>query len=289
VLVQGQNEQNCKYIKIQHRKYTPERKGAEVSKIAGQDWKCILDETDVHRKVELLHETVLTILNRHCPLETIKVREDRPKWITPLSLKLIRARNKAYSRDGKTYKLLPTITQRVIRQNKRSFVNEHLNKEKNAKAWWKTTKELINSPKHQLHTTFIVDGSRLHNQDMANNLNAYYQSIGGERMTVTTTYDTTDNSPLNPVEIFEVKQLISKLDTSKATSFSDFPTWVTKASKDDICIPLMDIINTILRTKVYPSKWKLAQITPVPKTSHPEDYKDFRPIALLYQLGKLTE
>jgi hypothetical protein len=35
--------------------------------------------------------------------------------------------------------------------------------------------------------------------------------------------------------------------------------------------------------------WKRAQITPIPKVQRPSLYKDYRPISLLYHLGKLAE
>ena len=35
--------------------------------------------------------------------------------------------------------------------------------------------------------------------------------------------------------------------------------------------------------------WKRAQVTPVPETKQPSMYKHFRPISLLYHLGKLAE
>ena len=35
--------------------------------------------------------------------------------------------------------------------------------------------------------------------------------------------------------------------------------------------------------------WKRAQVTPVPETKQPSMYKHFRPISLLYYVGKLAE
>ena len=44
-----------------------------------------------------------------------------------------------------------------------------------------------------------------------------------------------------------------------------------------------------LSTCEYPNKWKRAQVTPAPKTQSPSMFKDYRPISLLFHLGKLAE
>ena len=48
-------------------------------------------------------------------------------------------------------------------------------------------------------------------------------------------------------------------------------------------------INGMLADGQYPDMWKKAQVTPVPKIKQPSMYKHFRPISLLYHLGKLAE
>ena len=56
-----------------------------------------------------------------------------------------------------------------------------------------------------------------------------------------------------------------------------------------MCIPLHDVLNCMLSTCAYPDKWKRAQVTPVPKHKSPAEYKDYRPISLLFHLGKIAE
>ena len=185
--------------------------------------------------------------------------------------------------------MLRAIVQRLIRRSRRAFVQDHLNNCKNVKAWWKRTNQLIKPSKQVSQSAVIVDGKRLNGEDMANNLNIYYKSIRGDVVVTPITSHSTINTPIEPVSIGEVKSLIKQLDTSKSTSTEDFPTWVTKLTVEDICIPITDIINCMLSTSTYPDKWKSAQVVPVPKTSQPTHCKVYRPISLLYRLGKLSE
>ena len=71
------------------------------------------------------------------------------------------------------------------------------------------------------------------------------------------------------LSIGEVKMLMRTLNTSKATSTEDFPTWVSKEAIEDVSIPLHDIINRSLDTGTFPDMWKRAQVVPVPKTKTP--------------------
>ena len=54
-------------------------------------------------------------------------------------------------------------------------------------------------------------------------------------------------------------------------------------------MPLVDILNCMIRTCTFLDRWKAAQVVPVPKTCQPTSCKDYRPISLLFHLGKLAE
>ena len=91
--------------------------------------------------------------------------------------------------------------------------------------------------------------------------------------------------PLQPIIIRKVKHLLNTLDTTKASSAADFPTWLSKLVKEDICIPLHNIFNCILSTGDFLDFWKLAQSYLYPRYS----IRLFIKISLLFHLGKLAE
>ena len=64
---------------------------------------------------------------------------------------------------------------------------------------------------------------------------------------------------------------------------------MTKEAKEDLPIPLQHIINTMLDSGEFPDYWKQAEVRPLPKSTKPSQYKDYRPISLLFHLGKLAE
>lgn len=61
-----------------------------------------------------------------------------------------------------------------------------------------------------------------------------------------------------------------------------------------LCCPyvlkfITHIINCSIETSTFPSLWKLAYVTPLPKVSSPVEFKDLRPISILPALSKLYE
>ena len=52
---------------------------------------------------------------------------------------------------------------------------------------------------------------------------------------------------------------------------------------------MTNILNSELTTGSFLRIWKQAEVKPLPKTSNPKLYKDYRPITLLFHLSKITE
>ena len=59
---------------------------------------------------------------------------------------------------------------------------------------------------------------------------------------------------------------------------------------DILAAPICALINTSFRTGSVPLQWKIARITPIPKTFPPLDLRsDLRPIAITSSIAKIAE
>ena len=56
-----------------------------------------------------------------------------------------------------------------------------------------------------------------------------------------------------------------------------------------IVSPLTHIINSCIKNNVFPQTWKIARISPIPKTDNPSESNDYRPVAILPILSKVYE
>ena len=165
----------------------------------------------------------------------------------------MKAREVAYKRGCSSHKFLRGLIQKAIRSSKRRYIDEKLNSEQNSKEWWDTIKLITNSKNRKCIPEYaVIDGERLNNHQLSTKLNDHYKSVGGEAVQLqSSSYRPEQRLDLDPLSIGEVKHLINQLDTSKATSGEDFPTWLSKEGKEDICIPLHDIINCMLGLCLY--------------------------------------
>ena len=87
-----------------------------------------------------------------------------------------------------------------------------------------------------------------------------------------------------------MKKEIEKLDTKKAGTFKNIPTKMLKEMKDIVPKPLAQIWNTeIVLNKTFPSKLKLADITPPFKKMDNTSKKKYRPVNLFPVVSKIFE
>ena len=92
---------------------------------------------------------------------------------------------------------------------------------------------------------------------------------------------------LNPVENYEIRNIISSLKNKKSVGEDQIPTNVLKFVASEISQPLTYIANLMLTTGVFPTRLKTAIIKPIYKKGDKAQIKNYRPIALLNNLSKI--
>ena len=280
-----------KYIKTNKRLVTPERKLRVLRDLALEPWDEVLNAPTVHDKIRSLHSVVNTILDRHCPMKVRKIRRDKPGWMTPSLEKLVRKRDKAFRSKSPKWRKLRSIAQRRIRASKREFINRILNTNQYTREWWATLKTITqpNSNSSEKSSPFI-EGRAMNVNTFCDKLNELYIAVGGDCIPVSGVSATAAaEGSLQPLSVGEVKTLLGRLDPGKATSSEDFPTWVSLEGREDLCIPLSNIINSMLKSAEFLDFWKRAEVRPIPKNANLTLFKDYRPVAMLFHLGKLSE
>jgi hypothetical protein len=64
---------------------------------------------------------------------------------------------------------------------------------------------------------------------------------------------------------------------------------IIKRSYPNFKIPLCRLFNLSLRTGIFPTNWKCANVTLIFKLDSPSNYKNYRPIYLISVIGKVME
>ena len=93
----------------------------------------------------------------------------------------------------------------------------------------------------------------------------------------------------NDVNADEIYDRVKALDPKKANKQNDIPTKVLIGSNDIVSSYLSEMYNTSKNSTSYPLSLKLADVTPIHKTSERILKKNYRPVSLIPILSKIYE
>ena len=93
---------------------------------------------------------------------------------------------------------------------------------------------------------------------------------------------------LQPTDKEEIANIISPLNSSKASGPNSTPYRISFLLKNDISKQLTDLFNLSFMTGVFPSVLKTAKVVPVFKKDSKLDYSNYCPISLLSNIEKNT-
>ncbi|KXJ76100.1 hypothetical protein RP20_CCG010352 [Aedes albopictus] len=268
------------------------------------DWQRYYGSTDVNAKTELLTSELESLLQVHAPERTILVRDKRTPWITSEIKQAIELRNLAF----KLYSRNPNRTrgdvqwQEFIRKRdrasslifeaKKRYAELHFDHNLPAKKLWcNLRREGIHNSTKQCSPSDEVD---------VDELNRFFSD--GHRQLQSRDQNCTSTEPLHRTAVDhgamefnfrntnteEVCRKIFEIQTNAAGS-DNIPISFIKMMCPFILPLLCHLFNTIIETHTFPSLWKTAIVTPIPKTSNPTTPKDFRPISVLPAVSKVLE
>ena len=90
-------------------------------------------------------------------------------------------------------------------------------------------------------------------------------------------------------DVITVKNIMSKLNTSKANGPDGISNRVLRECADSLCTPLTDLFNKSMNDSIFPSLWKLSIISPVYKKALRHLKENYRPVSLLSCMSKIME
>jgi hypothetical protein len=85
----------------------------------------------------------------------------------------------------------------------------------------------------------------------------------------------------------EIIDIISILDSNKATGPDKISNKMIISIKNEIAKPLCLLFNKSLRLKKYPRSWKIAHVIPLFKNGDKSLPSNYRPVSLLYCVSKI--
>ena len=92
-----------------------------------------------------------------------------------------------------------------------------------------------------------------------------------------------------PTTVQDTQKMIGNLPSGKATGPDDINVRVLKLVASVLCEPLTRLFNLSLEKGCFPSKWKIARVTPLHKDGARDNRDNYRPISVLSFMDYLLQ
>lgn len=271
------------------------------SALSNSPWTRLYENTNVNEKCNIFYEIVNKVISECVPV--LKVNPIKyPAWYDNETINALNDKNRAY----RQWKRNDTADSKIEFQVKRTYfktlkklkykhymskVDTSLGKEPSL--LWNYVRKKTRSVRIPTEVHYNVH--KAHDGDTCCQLFSNYFKT---KFTPTLN----NNEPLPAVPTFtdecissitvsrmEIETLLQSLTIGKSSGPDEIPVAVLKYCRRVISKPLTDIFNHALKSGVFPTRWKCANITPVLKKGSRFNVKNYRPISLLSVISKVFE
>jgi hypothetical protein len=265
--------------------------------IENVNWRPLYAMQTCDEMVTHFYSTVTGLVDYYLPLLTVKRHTADKPWVTDQFRRLIRCRQNAW-RNGEMvrFKALRNKIQRLARQLRRKFYARRMQglRTSNPRNWWRTVKQLTGQQSRSSQPLSAL-ANQLHDGDLsalASSVNVFFQQVAADLGPLS--IDVPPPPPDFPSEFdisrAAVEAKLRNIDVYKAPGPDGLPNWILRDFSAQLAGPVCAIFNASVREGFVPTRWKEANVIPVPKVQPPRSIEsDLRPISLTATLGKLLE
>ena len=256
---------------------------------------------------ELMENFLDTFLDVHCPIKTFRSKEKTPPWMSHDVLTLSKDRDRAWvlaketnsDVDWAVARRLRNWASNAVKAAKTNYTRDQLETYKNdPKKFWRNIKDVLpDNNDGSIDIKNPITREAMPRNLQAQIVNDFFAGIGsklsnkfGNELVV----PVPELIPANSLEVEHISQpevlkLISSISVNKSSGIDNISSRVLKDFLVLASREMTLLYNNILDSGIFPDKWKIATITPIPKVSCAMNPTDLRPISLLPVPGKLLE
>ena len=278
----------------------PNEKAIFVHRLQNTDWSTLYAKQTCEDQYSVFDSIMTDLIDSCFPIkQVIYHTKDKPWVIEQLKDLVIRRQHALLSGNQEEYKRLRNIINRLSKTLKPKFYNtkvKHL-KSSDSRKWWSHVKSIVGLNKAGGSDAMLSLANENTNgdvQQLAERINNFLHSV------------TSDISPLRPdneysqiqceipqtytISVEEVERNLAKVKKNKSRGPDGIAAWIIRDLAPLLAKPIASIYNSSIRDGHVPTKWKSANICPLPKRNPPKIIeKDIRPISLTPILAKELE
>jgi hypothetical protein len=260
-------------------------------------WENLIKMDNTDHMVEAFTQCIASLFDLHAPTKKRRFRHPPHPWITDTIKSMIQLRDRSHKKYKKygtealknSYKTMKRLVVVAMEKEKKCFFNKHINNNiYDSKKLWHSLKKSM-SVENKNNTELPPN---FNNPD---HINLHFLNVPGEEIV--------SISHLTSFEYNRFHSGIFTLQTvSELTVLKTIRGLKSNAQGDDglsldmllLTLPqslgaITAIINSSITLGVFPQRWKVAVVKPLPKCESPTSISDLRPISLLPCLSKVLE
>ena len=260
---------------------------------------------DVNEKLDYFNSEFLSVLERHTPIKTIKIRNRQCPFVDDEIKEAMKKRDRLHKLARQTNDILDWENFRLSRgevktrlqEAERKYIRNEIYINKSPNAMWKVVRRCV--PRNEISQPVYIKDMK----ELADEFNVFYTSVGLKTMEESQKIAVKHNLsgvPTNDIERFNdldefrfypvsSYEIVSSFPPNKAPGINKVSFRVIKDVLPIILPTLTEIVNCSLLTSVYPSAWKISEVTPLLKEGDYEVPNDNRPVVLLPVASKFCE
>jgi Reverse transcriptase (RNA-dependent DNA polymerase)/Endonuclease-reverse transcriptase len=260
----------------------------------------VADKT-VDAMVDSFYRVINRLLDVHCPVKTFKTSKTF-SWFSRETKSLLNKKRKFHAkwkthRNNYDYDKFKEYRYKSCASIEKDFEAYNHNIENeiklNPKSFWK----FVNSKRSNgagVADFVMLDGRiALTKQDAAELFAEHFSSVY-EPSSASNPPQSQSNSDLNnwsdfTIPLSTISDKLQNLDTKKAVGPDKLPALLFYNCASSLSFPLFTIFNQSLRSGFFPTQWKIAHVTPIPKEGSAHDVKNYRPISKLSVPAKVFD
>ena len=244
-------------------------------------------QSGIEEKCEQFYKVIQEAITMIPRTQVIMTEKDKP-WITPLIKLLINKRYEAFRRkDFNMYNHYKDKVKHLIEETKKNWLKSTKN---SYNGLWKICRDVLNLPKNTALSSLLqsftssLDAAEAINKELCKN---FSEAPDWDSLLQTLSSTNTEDWNLEISEQ-EVASLLKGLKLNKSSGNDDLSPKLLSEAHIELAAPICHLISLSVRESVVPTRWKAADVTPVPKKRNPA-IEDLRPISILPTVSKVME
>lgn len=279
------------------------------SELSSFDWAFVWSESDPSIIWDRMFMCIMEVVNKLYPMKEFTVKNHRPDYINDEIIRLGKERDSAYkkamdSKDKNDWENAVDARRKAnsgLRKSKYNFIDDNIENSKgDPTKFWRQVRSLVPASSAQrIDSILAEDGvTALRGVPACNRINDYFCNISlalaGKLRQGSVWKDPGEQMENMEIWVFEISKdevlkLIDEVSEHKSSGFFCIDSKLLKIILKIIVTEFTYSLNLVLKKGVFPTGWKTAITTVIPKTGNTALVNNLRSISLIPMTGKIME